>query len=120
MDRYGEDMKDQVRESQAGIQAAGAGAWDQMQAEVEGLEAEVAAAMAQGLPADSEAVAAILTRHRAWVARSWKRPMTAEAYVGLASVYQDNPDFRARYEARAEGLTDYLVAGMLALALRAV
>lgn len=118
VDRYGGDMKDQVRDSQAAIQAAGTSEFERMQAEVEGLEAEVAAAMAQGLPADSAAVGAILKRHSAWVASSWKRPLTTEAYAGLASVYQDNPDFRARYEARAAGLTDYLVAGMQAYAAK--
>lgn len=40
----------------------------------------------------------------------------APAYRVLADMYADHPDFRARYEGRATGFADYLVAAMRAFA----
>ena len=59
-----------------------------------------------------EAVAPLVARHHAWVALSWARTPDRAAYRVLADMYRDHPDFRARYEARAAGFTDYLVAAM--------
>jgi hypothetical protein len=36
----------------------------------------------------------------------------------LARIYQEHPDFRARYERRAEGLTDYIAKAIDAFAER--
>ena len=40
----------------------------------------------------------------------------APAYRVLADMYADHPGFRARYEGRATGFADYLVAAMRAFA----
>jgi hypothetical protein len=79
-----------------------------LQAEIEAVEAAMASAMTDGLPLDSEAVQGLVQRHHAWVAQGWPAAPTAQAYAGLALMYLEHPDFTARYEARAAGLTEYL------------
>ena len=67
-------------------------------------------------PADRARIAAAVTeiarRPHAWVGRSWNRPPNAQAFVGLTRIFAENPDFQARYEGRAKGLTEYIVAAM--------
>lgn len=112
VDRYGEGVRAEIDESKARTKAWKQADFDAAQAEVEAIEAEMAQALAAGLPADSQAVGAIVARLHAWVARSWKTPPDANAFAGLAQLYSDNPDFRARYEGRAAGLTEYLSEAM--------
>jgi len=119
-DRYGEGIRTQIDDTKARMKDWGQSDYDALQAEVEDIEAGIAQAMLQGLPADSESVGRVIGRLHAWVARSWKQPPTAEAFKGLGRLYQDNPEFRARYEARASGLTDYLAAAMDAFADRSL
>lgn len=110
VDRYGGDMPARIAESKAAAKRV-------TQADFDGLMAE-AKALIDGLPADSAAVGAIMARHCAWVARSWNRTPTAEAFTGLGQLYQEHPEFRARYDGRAAGLTDYLAEAMRAYAER--
>jgi len=112
VDRYGEGVRAEIDESKARTKAWKQTDFDAAQAEVEAIEAEMAQALAAGLPADSQAVGAIVARLHAWVARSWETPPDANAFAGLAQLYSDNPDFRARYEGRAVGLTEYLSEAM--------
>jgi DNA-binding transcriptional MerR regulator len=116
VERYGEGVQAEIKDSKAKTQGWKQSDFDAAQAEVEAIEAEMAQALAAGLPADSEAVGKVVARLHAWVARSWKSPPNGPAFAGLAQLYLDNPDFRARYEARAEGLTEYLAEAMRAFA----
>ena len=116
--RYGDRMQARIDEANAQFKGWTQGDFDRVQAEFSALEDELAQALAQGLPAGSEAVRAITRRLHAWIGRSWNRPATAEAFRGLADLYEDAPDFRARYEARAAGLTEYLAAAMRLFAER--
>jgi DNA-binding transcriptional MerR regulator len=116
VDRLGEGVKPAIAEARGRFAAMTRREFDGLTAEVEAIEAELAAAMAQGLPADSAAVLALVRRHHAWVGRSWNVAPTAERYLGLAAIYADHPDFRARYEGRAAGLTEYLGEAMRAFA----
>ena len=88
------------------------------QAEQLEMEAEVAKALTQGLPADSDAVSAVMRRWWGWIAKGWNREPTPEAFTGLGRLYLDNPEFTARYEAVAPGLTEYLAEAMRAFAER--
>lgn len=117
-DRFGDGVKAQIEGSKTRMHALSQDQFDELLAEMEVFEAEMVKAMGSGLPADSAAVAALTARHHAWIGRSWNRVPTAEAYRNLALIYQDNPDFRARYEGRAEGFTAYLVEAMRAYAER--
>lgn len=116
VERYGGDMRQRIDEARQKAKGFSQADFDRMQAEVEAIEADFAQAMAKGLPADSDAVRAIARRLHGWVAASWNRTPTAEAFRGLGHLYQENPDFRARYEGRAKGLTDYLAAAIDAFA----
>ena len=118
VDRFGGDMQARIDESKEKMKGFTQADLDRMQAERESIEAGLADALGQGLPADSAPVQALTKRHHAWVGASWNRTPTREAYVGLGQLYQDHPDFRARYEDLAAGLTDYLQAAMGAFAAR--
>lgn len=119
-DRFGPAVQAEIEDSKARLQALSQGQFDGLVAEADAFEAKMAQALADGLPADSGAVGALVAGHHDWIGRSWNRVPTADAYRNLALIYQDNPDFRARYEGRAAGLTDYLVAAMRAYAGRAL
>ena len=119
-DRFGDGVKTEIEDSKQRMHALSQGQFDGLVAELEVLEIEIAGAMAKGLPAASAAVGVLIARHHAWIARSWNRAPTAEAYRNLALIYEDNPDFRARYEGRAAGFTEYLVAAMRAYAEKAL
>ena len=49
---------------------------------------------------------------------SWRRAPEPAAYVGLGRLYLEHPDFRARYEGRQAGLTEYLAEAMRLFAQR--
>ena len=120
IDKYGDQARARI---EAGREAMKAMSPDQQQdwmAEVAGLEADLAKAMGQGMPADSEGLEPILSRHHAWVGRTWKTPPTAVAYAELAELYSTNPEFRARYEGVAPGLADWMASAMKAYAGRAL
>jgi DNA-binding transcriptional MerR regulator len=116
VERYGDQMQTRIDEAKAQFKGWTQAEFDRSQAEFAGFEIELAEAMSQGLPADSEAVKAITRRIHAWIGRSWNREVTAVAFNGLAAIYEANPGFRERYEARAVGLTDYLAAAVRAFA----
>ncbi len=87
-----------------------------LKAEVEEIEAAMAKALQDGLPADSAAVMVLMERHHMMVSRAWPKPPTREAFIGLGRMYAEHPDFIARYEGRQPGLTEYMGAAMTAYA----
>jgi DNA-binding transcriptional MerR regulator len=120
VDRYGGDMRKQIDDSKARMKGWTQSDFDAGLAEIEAVEAGVAKAMAEGLPPDSDTVMALMRRHHAWVAKAWPKPPTRAAYIGLSGLYNEHPDFRARYENRAAGLTEYLQSAMKAFAEKAL
>jgi len=116
IETYGEPIRARIAEAKQAVKGWTQVDFDRTQAEVEAIEADMARAMAQGLPADSEAVRCVVRRLHGWVGRAWNRPPTREAFAGLGRLYRDHPDFRARYDARAVGLTDYMAEAMRAFA----
>jgi hypothetical protein len=60
----------------------------------------------------------LIGRLDGWIGRGWNRPPGRKAFIGLGQLYQEHPDFRARYESRATGLTDYIADAMWAFAER--
>jgi hypothetical protein len=118
VDRYGPEIRksiDAVKVVQKGGKQAD---FDAAQAEIAEIEAGFVRALADGAPADSAHVQALTRRHRDWIARQWPQPVTRVAYENLALMYGEHPDFRARYEAQAAGMTEYLQAAMQAFAER--
>lgn len=111
-DRFGDAARPEIEASKARMAAMSLAEYSNFLFELEEVEAALAKAMADGLPANGEAVASLVARHHAWVAGAWKRTPDRVAYATLADMYADHPDFSARYEGRARGFTDYLVAAM--------
>ena len=117
-DRYGPGMQATVDKVKANIESWPHAEIDAFKAELEVIEAGMAQALTSGLPADSAAVQALARRHHAWVGRTWPEPPIKAGYLGLAGIYEEHPDFRARYEGRAAGLTEYLTQAMRVFAER--
>lgn len=94
----------------------GKGDYASLQAEIASIETAMVDALRSGLPADSAAILALMERHHAMVARTWPQPPTREAFISLGRMYAEHPDFTARYEALAPGLTEYMGAAIAAYA----
>lgn len=116
IEQFGEGVRPAIEASKARLAELTKGEFESLIADVEAIEAEIAAAMRAGLPAASASVQAAIRRHHAWVGRSWNADPDAGRYMGLAGMYGDHPEFRARYEERAAGLTEYLQAAMRSFA----
>ena len=118
VNRYGGEMQTRIDDAKQKMKGWTQADFDRMQAEAGEIEDGLAKALRDGAPASSATVQALMKRHHAWIGASWNRPPTKDAFVGLGGHYQENPDFRARYEGKAAGLTDYLVEAMRVFAER--
>ena len=112
VERYGDEAAERIADARAGMKTWGKKDWSHFQEEAKAIEHDLAKALKQGLPVDSDPVTAIMRRHWAWVGRSWNREPTPDAFKGLGHLYLENPEFTARYEAIAPGLTEYLAEAM--------
>ena len=116
IERYGEAMRAGIEQSKASfgrlsdaeqkafMEAAGKELYE--------VEQALAGAMRNGIDPASEAVDALITRHREWVASMWHRPCPPKSYSGLADLYLAHPDFVARYETLEKGFAEYLTRAM--------
>ena len=112
VERFGGDTQARIDDAKIRMQAASPADLDRLKAEVEEIESGMADALGQGLPASSAPVQALIKRHHAWVGTMWGRTPSKAPFIGLGALYQDHADFRARYETRKPGLTDYLAEAM--------
>lgn len=109
---YGGDMAERVADARTGMRCWTPGDGEDFQAEARDIERDLAQALAQGLPAGSDPVRAIMARHWHWVGRGWNRRPEPAAFAGLGQLYLQVPEFTERYEAVAPGLTEYLAEAM--------
>lgn len=114
-DRYGAGMKGDIARSKAAMAKLDQPAHMR---ELADIEAGLAQALRDSVGAEDPTLDALLSRHLDWVAAGWGRRPDADAYAGLALMYRSHPEFRARYEALATGLADYLPDAMEAYAIR--
>jgi MerR family transcriptional regulator, thiopeptide resistance regulator len=116
IERYGEPMRAGIERAKvdfARMSAAGQKAFMEAQGrELQELEQALAGALRNAIDPASDAVDALIRRHRAWVAAMWRAPCSAQRYAGLADLYLAHPDFVARYEAIEKGFADYLARAM--------
>lgn len=112
IERYGETAKAAIAAQKAVTRDWKQADFDRSQAEIADILGDLAKAMADALPADSEHVREVVRRLHAWVTRSWVQAPNRAAFVGLANLYAEHPEFRALYEGRAAGLTDYMTEAM--------
>ncbi|MET0740214.1 MAG: MerR family transcriptional regulator [Candidatus Nanopelagicales bacterium] len=110
-DRYGQDAVDVSKRQVAGMARSDAAAVVEGFADV---EQRIAERMRDGVPADDARVLDVLDEHIAVVRRFWSPD--AASYAGLGDMYAEHPEFRARYEAVASGLSQFLRDGMQAYA----
>ena len=118
IERFGDGARASIEASRATVETWSTAEWERSRAEYADVETSLGKALADGLPAGSEAVRALMRRHHAWVALMWNRKPSRDAYAGLGQLYVDHPDFHARYEAVQPGLAEYLAAAMRSFAER--
>ncbi len=70
------------------------------------LDDEVLAVMRSGADPGSSAALDVMAEHYRSVAQFWTPDRTS--YTGLGQLYVDDPEFKARYDAKAPGLAEYL------------
>jgi DNA-binding transcriptional MerR regulator len=97
-ERWGDEAVDASRAATASLSRDDAADVMAEHADVSRALAEAAARGAS--PADAD-VQALIARHHAWVSTFWTPD--ADAYVGLAHTYVDDPRFRATYDAFGDG-----------------
>lgn len=118
IDRYGEETRPRIEAGKARMAVLTPGEMQAHMDELAGIEADLAGALAAGVPADDPVLDPVLARHHAWVATAWDRAPTKEAYAGLGELYASHPDFVARYDQLAEGMAPWLSRAMAAFAGR--
>lgn len=88
--------------------AWGAREWEQVKADVDSLEADLAAALRKGVEPGSEEANALAERHRASIAVHYD--CTHAMHVVFGRMYTEDPRFTAHYDDRAPGLAAWLRA----------
>ncbi len=81
------------------------------------IEAALLALMRAGAPPEDPRVLEALQPHWRLTGRYWGEAPSAEAYSGLGEMYVQHPDFKARYDAMADGFAEWLSTAMTAYAL---
>jgi DNA-binding transcriptional MerR regulator len=112
IDRFGEPMRDGLEQSKQSWSRMSPSERDALGREYAAVERALASAHRHGLAASSDAVAALIWRHRAWIGAMWGRPCSPERYAALADGYLAHPDFVARYEGIEKGFAEYLAGAM--------
>lgn len=115
MDRNGPAMAQHIDTSKRAI--ADLGGAEVAAERMKGVEASLVA-LFEAASAPAEALTRTLEEHRALVTAFWGRPCDGQAYEGLADLYADHPDFRARYERLSPGFSVWLPQAMRAHAKR--
>jgi DNA-binding transcriptional MerR regulator len=118
VEKHGPVMQGHIDAAKAGMAGWKQADFDAMQAEADAIEAGMAKALVEGLPADSAGVTALMRRQHAWIVKSWNRPAPAAAFTGLGRMYVDDPRFRERYDGRQAGLAEYMATAMTSFAAR--
>lgn len=72
----------------------------------EEIDDKVLAVMRSGAAPDSDAALEAMAEHYGEVAQFWTPDRAS--YTGLGRTYVDNPEFKARYDAKATGMAEYL------------
>ena len=106
--RYSREIHDALDSYKKRIQSWGKEAAEAFYAAGDAIDADLAAALANGRPADSEPVLTIMARHYAWVSKIVNKAPSASRYRNMGQLYLRHPEFLERYETRAQGLTQYV------------
>jgi DNA-binding transcriptional MerR regulator len=85
---------------------------DANQSEKAAIFGDFAAALSEGLAADSERMQGIVLRLHSAASKAWTGPIGRGGFLNMADTYAENPDIRARFDDRAPGLADYVARAM--------
>jgi DNA-binding transcriptional MerR regulator len=118
VERFGEKVRPTIEHARKVVANTTQADFDARQAEFTQIEDAMAKALKDGAPPDSGEVQAQVQRLHTWVGGWWGEAPTRARFIGLAGFYVEHPEFRARYEAKAAGLSEYLQAAMRAFAER--
>ncbi len=118
VETYGDPMRESIANSKAHWAGKGPEAMQAALAHGEAAEAELAQRFTAGVEPASAELDPLFDRHRAWVSKMWERECARDGYAGLADMYLAHPDFRAHFDKRGEGFTDWLTTAMKAYAAR--
>lgn len=118
VEKYAGDMPARIADSHRKYDQLGDAEKQKLQDELQDIETAWAAAMENGVLADSTALDPLMRRYRGWVGFMWARPCPPEAFAGLADLHLGHPDFISRYEALGAGFSDYHAQTMKAYAAR--
>ena len=113
--RWGET--DAWAESQRRTARYGKDDWMRMKQEAEQIEAGLAELMKGGVASTSAQAMELAEQHRQHIGR-WFYPCSHEMHSGLAEMYVADPRFAEHYDTRADGLSRYVRAAVLANAAR--
>lgn len=116
--KYGGDMPDRINVSKKKFAQLSEAEKASLNDELQEVETAWADAMKNGVAPASAALDPLIERFSQWVAVMWGNPCPPDALVGLADLHLSHPDFVSRYEAIAEGFSDYHAAAMKAYAAR--
>jgi MerR family transcriptional regulator, thiopeptide resistance regulator len=122
-DQYEEEVQERWGETDAYAQskrrtsAYSKEDWVRIKAEGEDVEARFAAALAAGVPADSEQAMDIAEQHRQQISRYFY-DCPPQMHAGLGRMYVEDERFTAHYEKRAAGLAQYVSTAVQANAAR--
>lgn len=116
--KYGGDMPDRINVSKKKFAQLSEAEKASLNDELQEVENAWADAMKNGVPPDSTVLDPLIERFGQWVAVMWGKPCPPDALAGLADLHLSHPDFVSRYEAIAEGFSDYHAAAMKAYAAR--
>lgn len=92
--------------------------WRQIKAESDGIEARLAAALADGVAPTDPVAMDLAEAHRQHIT-TWFYECGYDIHRGLGRMYVDDPRFAESYEKRAAGLAGYVRDAILANAERA-
>jgi len=117
-ENYGPDVERSVIEARNQLESAsGKNALiERRMLALQEIENDLILALQSGIGSDDTSLEPIIERHHSWVAQWWLKQPDQQSYIGLSQLYQSHPDFVARYEALAPGLTAFLVDAMVAFA----
>lgn len=118
VERGGDAMRAEIQTSRAHLKRQDRATIEARMAELETIEAALAAEQRAGAAPDAMSVVPLVEQHRRWVAFMWGRECSPTAHGALAELYLAHPDFVARYESRQPGFARFLADAMRANAAR--
>jgi hypothetical protein len=113
--RYGPQASEHIAESKRRMATMSAADGEALAELLVDIEKRIIGCIEQELAPDDLLVQALIHEHYLWVNRFWTP--NSESYAGLADLYNDSPEFLARYDAIDVRLAPYLREAMYIYAL---